>query len=195
MDRRTLLVTLAGGIVVAPLAAEGQQAGKAYRVGVPWIPPREDVLPLIRALEDGLRERGYRMGQNFVIDHRFADGQPERLPQLMADLVRLNVDVIVVGLNPVAIAARQATRTIPIVTAIATDPINAGLVKSLARPGGNLTGLSADTGPELAGKTLEFLKGILPKGPTRLAVLWNSSTQNYDPHLRALEEDARKLRA
>jgi putative ABC transport system substrate-binding protein len=164
MDRRTLLVTLAGGIVVAPLAAEGQQAGKAYRVGVPWIPPREDVLPLIRALEDGLRERGYRMGQNLVIDHRFADGQPERLPQLMADLVRLNVDVIVVGLNPVAIAARQATRTIPIVTAIATDPINAGLVKSLARPGGNLTGLSADTGPELAGKTLEFLKEILRRG-------------------------------
>ena len=82
-------------------------------------------------LEDGLRERGYGVGQNLVIDHRFADGQPERLPQLMADLVRLNVDIIVVGLNPVAIAARQATQTIPIVTAIATDPINAGLVKSL----------------------------------------------------------------
>src|SRR2546426_4078652 len=127
-----------------------------------------------------------------VIDHRFADGQPERLPELMADLVRLNVDVIVVGLNPVAIAARQATLTIPIVTAIATDPINAGLVNSLARPGGNVTGLSADSGPELAGKILEFLKEILPRGPTRIAVLWNSSTSNYDSHLRALEEDARK---
>ena len=96
------------------------------------------------------------------------------------------------GLNPVAIAVRQATQTIPIVMAIATDPINAGLVKSLARPGGNLTGLSADTGPELAGKILALLKEILPTGPTRLAVLWNSSTSNYDPHLRALEEDARK---
>jgi len=113
---------------------------------VPWIPPREDVLPLIRALEDGLRERGYGVGQNLVVDHRFADGRPERLPQFMADLVGLNVDVIVVGLNPVAIAARQATLTIPTVTVIATDPINAaGLVKSLARPGGSLTGLSADS--------------------------------------------------
>jgi len=185
-----LVLTL--GLTLAPFGVEAQQAGRVYRVGVPWIPPREDVLPLIRALEDGLRERGYGVGQNLVIDHRFADGQPERLPQLMADLVRLNVDVIVVGLNPVAIAARQATLTIPIVTVIATDPINAGLVKSLARPEGNLTGLSADTGPELAGKTLELLKEILPKGPTRIAVLWNSSTKNYDPHLRALEEDARK---
>ena len=187
-----LAVALALGVTLAPLAGEAPQAVRVYRVGVPWIPPREDVLPLIRVLEDGLRERGYGVGQNLLIDHRFADGQPERLTQLMADLVRLNVDVLVVGLNPVAIAARQATSTIPIVMAIATDPINAGLVKSLARPGGNITGLSADTGPELAGKTLEFLKEILPKGPTRLAVLWNSSTTNYDPHWRALEEDARK---
>ncbi len=192
MRRIGLAVVLAVGLALAPLAAEPQQAGRVYRVGVPWIPPREDVLPLIRALEDGLRERGYGVGQNLVIEYRFADGQPERLPQLIADLVRLNVDVLVVGLNPVAIAARQATSTIPIVTVIATDPINAGLVNSLARPGGNVTGLSADSGPELAGKILEFLKEILPKGPTRIAVLWNSSTSNYDPHLKALEEDARK---
>jgi len=185
---------ITGAIVAltAPLAVAAQQTRRVYRVGVPWIPPREDVLPLIRALEDGLRERGYVVGQTLVIDYRFAEGQPERLPQFMADLVRLNVDVIVVGLNPVAIAARQATLTIPIVTVIATDPVNAGLVKSLARPGGNLTGLSADVGPELAGKILEFLKEIIPKGPTRLAVLWNSSTSNYDPHFKALEEDARK---
>src|SRR5262249_51332853 len=156
------------------LESEAQQAGRVYRVGVPWIPARDEVMPLIRSLEDGLRERGYGIGQNLVIDYRFADGQPERLPQLMADLVRLNLDVLVVGFNPVAMAARRATSTIPIVTAIATDPINAGLINSLARPGGNLTGLSADTGPELAGKILEFLKETFPKGPTRLAVLWNS---------------------
>jgi putative ABC transport system substrate-binding protein len=130
--------------------------------------------------------------QNLVIDYRFADGQPERLRQLIADLVRLNVDVLVVGLNPVAIAARQATATIPIVMALAMDPINAGLVKSLARPGGNVTGLSADAGPELGSKIIEFLKEILPKGPTRLAVLWNTSSLSYDPHLRALEEALRK---
>ena len=126
-----LAVALALGVTLAPLAGEAPQAVRVYRVGVPWIPPREDVLPLIRVLEDGLRERGYGVGQNLLIDHRFADGQPERLPQLMADLVRLNVDVLVVGLNPVAIAARQATSTIPIVTAKFELVINLKTAKAL----------------------------------------------------------------
>ena len=185
-----LAVVLALSLILASLAGEAQQAGRVYRVGVPWIPPQAGVLPLIRALEDGLRERGYEVGQNLVSRIASRMASPSGYHN-NADLVRLNV--IVVGLNPVAIAARQATQTIPIVMAIATDPINAGLVKSLARPGGaTLTGLSADTGPELAGKILALLKEILPTGPTRLAVLWNSSTSNYHPHLRALEEDARK---
>src|SRR5262249_25649059 len=136
MGRIGLLIVLAVSFVFAPLESEAQQAGRAYRVGVPWIPAPDEVMPLIRSLEVGLRDRGYGIGQNLVIDYRFADGQPERLPQLMADLVRLNVDVLVVGFNPVAMAARRATSTIPIVTAIATDPINAGLINSLARPGG-----------------------------------------------------------
>ena len=192
MRRIGLAVVFALTLMLASLAGEAQQAGRVYRVGVPWIPPREDVLPVIRALEDGLRERGYEVGKNLVIDHRFAEGQPQRLPQLIGDLVRLNVDVIVVGLNPVAMAAQHATKTIPIVTVLATDPINAGLVKSLARPEGNLTGLSADSGPELAGKTLQLLREMLPKGATRLAVLWNPFTSNYDPHLKILEDDTRK---
>ena len=190
MRRIVILLTL--GLVLTSFLVEAQQIGRVYRVGVPWVPPRETVLPLIRALEDGLRERGYGVGQNLVIDYRFANGQPERLRPLIDELVRLNGDVLVVSLNPVAMAARQATSTIPIVTVIATDPVNTGLVKSLARPGGNVTGLSADPGPELGGKILEFLTETLPKGPTRLAVLWNSSSSSYDPHLAALEEALRK---
>src|SRR5439155_285779 len=123
-----LAVVLALSLILASLAGEAQQAGRVYRVGVPWIPPQAGVLPLIRALEDGLRERGYEVGQNLVSRIASRMASPSGYHN-NADLVRLNV--IVVGLNPVAIAARQATQTIPIVMAIATDPINAGLVKSL----------------------------------------------------------------
>src|SRR5438445_4198030 len=117
-----LAVVLTLSLTLAPLASEGQQAGRVDRVGVPWIPPREEVLPLIRALEDGLESAGTGWGRTLsaTIASRMA-GQ-RGMPQFMADLVGLNVDVIVVGLNPVAIAARQATLTIPIVTAIAHGP-------------------------------------------------------------------------
>ena len=125
------------------------------------------------ALLDGLRERGYREGQNLVFERRFSEGNAERFPELAAELIRLRVDCIIVPTTPAALAAKHATQTIPIVMTAAIDPVGAGLVASLARPGGNLTGLSS-LGPELSGKRLELLKEVVP-GLTRVAVLWNAA--------------------
>jgi hypothetical protein len=113
----------------------------------------------ITAFEDGLRSRGYRVGENVIIEYRFADGKLERLPALAADLVKLGVDVIVTGSNPIVVAAMKATTTIPIVMTKVFDPVRAGLVASLARPGGNVTGLTGDTGNEIWGRRLEFAEG------------------------------------
>jgi putative ABC transport system substrate-binding protein len=125
---------------------------------------------LYEAFRQGLRDLGYVEGCNVVIEYRGAEGKPERLPALAAELVALKVDVIVVGSTPQALAAKQATRTLPIVFASAPDPVENGLVTSLARPGGNVTGLSA-LAKELVGKRLEQLKQAVP-GVSRVAVLW-----------------------
>jgi putative ABC transport system substrate-binding protein len=125
---------------------------------------------LYEAFRQGLRDLGYVEGRNVVIEYRGAEGKPERLPALAAELVALKVDVIVVGSTPQALAAKQATRTLPIVFASAPDPVENGLVTSLARPGGNVTGLSA-LAKELVGKRLEQLKQAVP-GVSRVAVLW-----------------------
>jgi ABC-type uncharacterized transport system substrate-binding protein len=166
-----LLLTLALGLLVAPLAAEAQPPGKVYRIGyLGTDPPPADWWD---ALLDGLRERGYREGWNLIFERRFTEGHAERFPELAAELVRLRVDLIIVPTTPAAIAAKHATQTIPIVIPSAIDPVGAGLVESLARPGGNITGLSA-LGPELMGKRLELLKEVIP-GMTRVAVLWNAA--------------------
>ena len=125
------------------------------------------------ALLDGLRERGYSEGRNLVFERRFSEGHAERFPELAAELVRLGVDLILVITTPAALAAKHATQTIPIVIPSALDPVGAGLVASLAQPGGNLTGLSA-LGPELSWKRLELLQEVMP-GLTRVAVLWNAA--------------------
>jgi putative ABC transport system substrate-binding protein len=127
----------------------------------------------VQAFQQKLRDLGHVDGENIAIEYRWAEGQDDRLPNLATDLVRLNPDVIVTTGTPGAIAVMQSTKTIPIVMATAADPVGSGLVASLARPGGNVTGFTI-LGPELEGKRLELLKQAIP-GLSRLAVLWNSS--------------------
>ena len=156
-------------LLAAPLAAEAQQAAKVARIG--YLSPNLAASPHLReAFRQGLRDLGYVEGRNVVIEYRDAEGKLERLPALAAELVALKVDVIVAAGTPAALAAKQATRTLPIVFAAAADPVASGLVTSLARPGGNVTGLSS-LAPELVGKRLELLKQAVP-GVSRVAVLW-----------------------
>ena len=168
MDRRdTVLALLALG--AAPLAAEAQQAAKIARIG--YLATNPATSPHLReASLQGLRDLGYVEGRNLVIEYREAEGKADRLPALAAELVALKVDVIVASGTLAALAAKQATRTLPIVFSPAGDPVGSGLVTSLARPGGNVTGLSAFA-PELVGKRLELLKQAVP-GVSRVAVLW-----------------------
>jgi ABC-type uncharacterized transport system substrate-binding protein len=171
MTTIVLLVTLALGFLVAPLAAEAQPPDKVYRIG--YLDTTPMPAHLWEALLDGLRERGYSEGGNLVFERRFSEGKAERFPELAAELVRLRVDCILVSTTPAALAAKHAIQTIPIVMTTAIDPVGAGLVASLARPGGNLTGLSV-LSPELSEKRLELLKEVVP-GLTRVAVLWNAA--------------------
>ena len=157
------------------LSAEAQQAKKVPRIGYLSRSSASGNLPRIEAFRQGLRELGYVEGQTFFIEYRYAEGKFERLPNLAADLVSLKVDVIVApGTGPVS-AAKQATRTIPIVMVNAANPVGDGFVSSLARPGGNITGLTT-IAPDLSGKRLELLKEAVPKA-SRMAVLWNPVVQ------------------
>ena len=160
-------------ILAAPFAAGGaraQQVAKVPRIGY-LTGNLASGLNLREAFLQGLRDLGYAEGRNVVIEYRDAEGKYDRFPALAADLVALNVDVIVVTNTPAALAARQATRTIPIVLGWVLDPVSSGLVSSLARPGGNVTGLST-LARELVGKRLELLKQAVPR-VTRIAVLWH----------------------
>src|SRR5712672_4764594 len=162
MQRREF-IGLIGAAATWPLAARAQQpAGRVYRVGYLSIGSREQTLHFIKAFEEGLRSLGYRVGENVIIEYRFADGEMERLLALATDLVRLGVDIIVSGNNVNTVAAMKATKTIPIVMASSADPVSAGLVASLARPGGNVTGINQDTGGEQHAKRLELVKDTLP---------------------------------
>jgi putative tryptophan/tyrosine transport system substrate-binding protein len=169
MNRRTFLSGLALGTLAAPLGVTGQQVGKIARIG--YLPLNLAGGPdLHEAFRQGLRDLGYVEGRNLVIEYRDAEGKPERLPALAAELVALKVDLIVAPSTPAARAARQATTTLPIVVPNMGDPVWDGLVASLARPGGNITGLTVFT-LELVGKRLEQLKQAVP-GLSRVAVLW-----------------------
>ena len=170
MERRTFMAMLTGGIVVAPFAAEAQQAAKIARIG--YLATNLGAsLHQREAFLQGLRDLGYIEGRNVAIETRAAEGKLERLPALAAELGALTVDVIVAASTPPALAAKQATRTLPIVFAATADAVASGLVTSLARPGGNVTGLSF-LAPELVGKCLEQLKQAVP-GVSRVAVLWH----------------------
>jgi putative tryptophan/tyrosine transport system substrate-binding protein len=165
--RRRQFITLGGAAAAWPLAARAQQ-GKLARIGA-LVLTSADAQSLAKALREGLRELRYTEGQNFAFEFRSADGNAERLPDLVAELVRLPVDVIVATFTPCALAAKQATTTIPIVMAAVADPVSSGLVQSLARPGGNITGFS-NMAAETAGKSVELLRDMLPS-LRRVAVL------------------------
>ena len=178
------------GLLGATLAAEAQPTSKTPRVGLVLSGSPADAEPLLAAFRQGLRERGYVEGQTVVIAPRFADAV-QRLPDLVAELVRINVDVIVTQGTPAAQAARRATGTIPIVMATSGDPVAAGLVASLARPGGNVTGNSI-LGPELVGKRLELLTEIVPS-ISRVVVVLNPTNPLHALHMRELEAPAKTL--
>jgi putative ABC transport system substrate-binding protein len=193
MKRRTFLAMLAGGLLAAPLAAEAQPREKVPRVG--YLSPGSPSEPFRRrrfeAFRQGLRELGYVEGQNIAIESRWAEGKYDRYSVLAADLVRLKVDVIVAVGGRATQDAQQATRTIPIVMSVVIDPVGSGLVASLARPGGNVTGLTI-MASDLVGKQLELLKEVVPK-VSRVALLWNPANPGSAPQLRQAEAAARAL--
>jgi putative tryptophan/tyrosine transport system substrate-binding protein len=193
MRRREFISLLGGAAVAWPLAARAQQAGKVWRIGMLETIPAPANAANIEALRNGLRELGYVEGRNLVIEYQSADGRAERFPALAADLVRLNVDLIVTRGTPSALAARNATRTIPIVMASIGDAIGTGLAISLARPGGNVTGLTAITNDtEL--KRLELLKEMVP-GAVRIAAIYNMSNPGFALRWKEVELAARALGA
>ena len=171
MTKKFLAFALATVLLASVHLAEAQQPKKVPRIGLlsPFSP--SDTAPWYQAFLQGLRELGWVEGKNIGIEYRYAEGRNDRLPDLAADLVRHNVDIIVTAVTSDALIAKKATKTIPIVMASAGDPVATGLVDSLARPGGNITGLS-QMAPELSGKRLELLKETVPK-LSRVAVLWN----------------------
>ena len=192
MRRIGLAVILALSFILAPLAGEAQQAEKVRRVGY-LVGGAGGAYPhLVEAFRQGLAELGWLEGQNIVIEYRSAEGRFDRLPDLAAELVRLKVEVIVAAPTPAAAAAKNATRTIPIVMINAGDPVGLGLVASLARPGGNVTGLAYSVGTESVGKGLELLKEAVPK-VRRVAVLSNPSNPAHPLAVSNVKSAARSL--
>ena len=179
MDRRAFIGTLTGGLLAAPLAAEAQPAGKVFRVGVLWLNSLQADAHLLQAFRQGLHELVGVDERNIVIEFRSAEGNPDKLPGLVAELVQLKADVIVTDVTPAIHAAMRGTSTIPIVMAIAADPVGSGLVPSLAHPRGNVTGLSLML-PELSAKRLLLLKEVLPR-VSRVAVLWHPDIPWHTP--------------
>ena len=190
--RRRDFITLLGGAATWPLAARAQQSGKVYRIGFVGTISADSLPQRLEAFRAGLHELGYQEGRNVVIEYRWADGQYERLPALFAEIVRLNVNVIVTHGTPGALAAKQVTNTIPIVVAAVGDAEASGVVGSLARPGGNLTGLTFFN-PELAAKRLELLKETLP-GLTDVGVLLNPVNPINEPIVPTMRRTAEPLK-
>lgn len=189
-DARAIAAAAFGALLLVA-AASAQPAPAPHRIGYLTISPRSAQPHLIAAFERGLAEHGYTVGRDIRIEYRFADGRPERLQGLADELVRLNVDVIVTGVNPNIHAAQRATKTIPIVAANAYFPVEAGLVQSLARPGGNITGLTTDVAEEIA-RRLQILREAAPR-LSRVAAVYGSGEPYMALALRKLEDSARTL--
>jgi len=174
MDRRRFISAATLSLFAVPLAAEAQQAAKIPRIGFLGNATAALEANLVGPFREGLRELGYLEGRNLLIEYRWAEGQYERFPALIAELIALKVDVIVTAGTPASLAVKRATTPIPLVMVAVGDPVATGLVASLARPGGNITGLTSIS-PELDGKRLELLREVVPK-LSHIAVLWNAAS-------------------
>ena len=179
MQRREFITFLSGAAVAWPLGALAQQTGKVWRVGMLDTTPATFNAPNVDAFRRELRQLGYVEGQNLLIEYRSGEGRIERFPELAVELVRLKVDVIVTRGTPAALAAKNATATIPIVMAAIAEPVETGMVVSLAQPGGNVTGLSAFV-IELAAKRIEIMREIVPK-ISRMAMIDNMGNASVPP--------------
>ena len=189
--RRRDFITLIGGAATGwPLVARAQQPATVARIGYLGLGPASAVSSRVEALRAGLRDLGWVEGKNLVFEFRWADNV-DQLPGLAADLVRMKVDVIFATSSTLVEAARQATKTIPIVFATHADPIGSGHVASLPRPGGNITGLSELT-TEIDAKALEILKEVVPQS-TRIGVLWNPTTPSQVPGLQSVKAAGERL--
>ena len=192
ISRRKFINTVAFGLVAAPHGAEALQAGKVYRIGI-LAGPMPEGRPTSRwaPFRETLRALGYVESQNITLDWRSSGGKPERYPDLAAELVRLKVDVIVAGDNPAIAAAQRATNTIPVVMVVAQDPVASGFVRSLARPGGNITGVTVQA-TELQGKMLQILKEAVPAS-SRVGILWVPSEPGREVQAKEANVAARAL--
>ena len=184
IDRRSVVA----GILTLPFVvrvAAAQTLRKRWRIGVLNAGPKDAMAAFDKVLEDGLRQAGYVVGTDVSLDYRYPEWTGENLPALAAELVSRNVDVIVAMTNPGIAAAKQVTNRVPIVMGLGADPVGAGFVESLARPGGNVTGLTADPTLEIVAKELQFLKEATPT-LSRVAVLWNATVPTYAHFFTAL---------
>jgi putative ABC transport system substrate-binding protein len=193
VDRRRFLLTSVVGALAAPVAAEAQQAVKIYRVGWLSAGSRDYNPPADQAFLRGLRVRGWIEGQNVVVEHRYAEGRNERLPALAAELVQRKVDVIVAVADAAAHAAKDTTKSVPVVMLLVGDPVASKLVASLARPGGNVTGMTFTPTLELLGKRLALLKEAVPHA-SRVAILSNPANPSHVRELRAVQAAAEPLK-
>jgi putative tryptophan/tyrosine transport system substrate-binding protein len=191
VTRRAFVFELTLGALVPALAAHAQTTGKVYRIG--YLAADSGALGFVDAFREGLRELGWIEGKNIVIEYRFAEGQYDRLPALAAELVRLRVDLIAAGPTPPAVAAKNATRTIPIVMLGAAEPVELGLIESLAWPGGNVTGLSWSVDLEIIAKGLELLKETVPTVHL-VGVLWNPANPAHAIAMRNVKATAGSLK-
>ena len=189
MDRRTFIGGVAGGLVATPFAARAQQLGKIYRIGLLETIPAAQNAANLDALRKGLRDLGYVEGRNLIIEYRSAEGRAERFPDLASELVRLKVDLIVTRGTPAAIAAKNATRTIPLLMATMGDP--RAIVTSFAHPGGNITGVTTFS-TELTAKRIELLKEMVPN-LSRVALLHNMGNPAAPPEWEETKRAARAL--
>ena len=187
--RRRAFITLVGGAAAWPLAARGQQPERQRRVG--FLRAEKPPAPWMDAFQKALRELGYEEGKNLLVEYRWFGGDDERLPELANDLVRLNVEVIVVSGTPAILALKKATSTIPIVMAAAGDPVGTGIVKSLAYPGGNITGMS-NMIPDVGGKRLQLLKQFAPTA-VHIGIIWNANNPFTQSVIHESENAARIL--
>jgi putative tryptophan/tyrosine transport system substrate-binding protein len=189
-SRRTFLATLSAGLIAAPLGAGSQPGKRIYRIGFLWDTPA--VWPhALEGFRHGLRDLGWVEGESIVVEYRWAEGRFDRLPDLVEELLRLNVDLIVAPTSIYTGAAMRRTSKVPIVFASHADPVGSGHVASLGRPGRNATGLTIVMSETMA-KSLELLKAAVP-GLARVAVIWDPSTPSHRPGLKAVEDTGQKL--